>query len=763
MKSCIPTKSLASVLVILASFFAQGNLRAEDWILIGISGQESDDNTDAAGHFVYQDHTIYQINHYNAAVHRLVQVPWVPDSQAIGYCPTNSLVYHTAGASSYRNDFSPGHDQGGPDVLGVGYQDNQYMGTVNLTTQAFAGVFNCNPCPNPDGTLPCFGLSAPVPSWVLPAYRRNSTQTDPTNQVTGPNEYHAARGLAWSTNRNLFYLADELGIFKLTTSGDSIFLARPSFSFGGDSNANAIAFVTVTNTTKLWVGNRAAGYIMEIDPETGDNLGELALTHPNGGGNPELDFGGLLALAQHPLTGVIYGIRKTDDNTNAPPLEPYAGAFYRELVTINPLTGATTLVGRLGMHISSLAFVPSVPWKPASGAYRLIGISGQQVDNTLDGTGQFVFQDHTVFEINHENGASHKLVQVPWVPDSQAIGYCPTNGLVYHTGGASSYRNDFTPWHDQGGPDVPGVNFQDNQYMGTVNLATEAFAGVFNCNPCPNPDATLPCFGLPAPVPSWVLPAYRRNSSQTDPTNQVTGPNEYQGARGLAWSTNKHLFYLSDSAGIFKMTTAGDSTFLARPSFSVGGNIMAKAIAFVTVTNKTKLWVGNRNAGLIMEVEPETGAKLGELALTHPVGGGEPLGDFAGLLGLAQHPVTGIIYGLRQTSNPGVPGVTDAFFRELVTINPLTGETARVGALDVHFTSLVFVPMPSPLQIKSITRSGNDVQLTWSDGKQPYQVQQRSSLSSGSWSNVGGTTTQTSATITNGVTGNTGFFRVFGQ
>jgi len=189
-------------------------------------------------------------------------------------------------------------------------------------------------------------------------------------------------------------------------------------------------------------------------------------------------------------------------------------------------------------------------------------------------------------------------------------------------------------------------------------------------------------------------------------------------------------------------------------------------IAFVSMGEVTKLLVGSRmnqlyagnTNGWIMEVDPETGANMGQLALNFPPGGtdaGNGVDEFGGLLGLAQHPVTGVLYGIRKTHDP--------FARELVTINPLTGDTALVGNMGMHISSLAFVPAPAPLQIQSFARSGNDIQLTWTGGSPLYQVQTRSSLSTGSWANVGGTTRALSATITNGFGGSSGFVRVFGQ
>ena len=392
--------------------------------------------------------------------------------------------------------------------------------------------------------------------------------------------------------------------------------------------------------------------------------------------------------------------------------------------------------------------------------WKLVGLSGMLGDDVQNAQYQYVYPDRTLFEINLGNGAVTPLFQATFVTDGHCIGYCPTNGLIYHAAGDDSWNNNpFRVGNNQGVPQILGVGYMDSQYLETINLATHQFNAIYNANPCPNPDSSLPCYGLAAPRPSWVLPVVRRDSTQTDASFQVRGTNEYHEIRGFAWSTNKNLFYVADEVGIFKLTTTGDSTFLARPAFTnagAAGASAAKAIAFVSVGGATKLLVGHRDGGgtngYIMQVDPETGANLGELALTYPPGGGDPVGEFGGLLGLAQHPVTGVLYGIRKTS--------DNVTRELVTINLSTGATTLVGNMGMHLTSLAFV---SPVLIQSITRSGNDLRLSWSGGIPPYQLQTRSSLSAGAWSNAGGPTSQNSATLVNGVSGSAGFFRVTSQ
>ncbi|HEY6228292.1 MAG TPA: hypothetical protein VI282_14315, partial [Verrucomicrobiae bacterium] len=630
------------------------------WKLYGVTGQQTDTTpADSGTGFKYPDHTLFEINPSNAALTKLFTLTWINDSQSLGYNPDNHLLYHTGGSEAYSNNPQRlGHDQGGPDIPGVGYQDSQYMETVDPVTGAANAIFNADPCPNPDATLPCFGLVAPRPTWVLPVERRDSTQTDPSFRQTGPNEYHAARGLAWSGDKKLFYLSDELGIFTMTPTGDSTFVGRPAFPTDGAlDNDKGIAFV---RENALLVGSRATGELMRINPDTGDVLGSVALQVPEGGGEPVDSFNGIVGMAQNPDTGIVYGVRNTAD------------VFARELVTVNPVTGATKLVGSMGMHIASIAFGRTNSTSP----WQLFGISGQQTDTTPadSGTG-FKYPDHTLFRINLANGSLTQVLTLPWINDSQSLGFNPDNNLLYHTGGSEAYRNDPSrTGHDQGGADIAGVGFQDSQYMETVNLANLALTPIFNSDPCPNPDATLPCFGLPAPRPTWVLPTDRRTSTQTDPSFNTRGPNEYHAARGLAWSPTKKLFYVADELGIFTLTPSGDSTFLARPAFPGDGQVdESKSIAFVTLTN---LYVGHRNAGLMMRVNPDTAEVLGEVTLAVPAGGGDPTDTFGGLLGLAQNPDTGVLYGVRNTA--------DFFARELVTIDPTTGATTLIGNLGMH-------------------------------------------------------------------------------
>jgi hypothetical protein len=134
-------------------------------------------------------------------------------------------------------------------------------------------------------------------------------------------------------------------------------------------------------------------------------------------------------------------------------------------------------------------------------------------------------------------------------------------------------------------------------------------------------------------------------------------------------------------------------------------------------------------------------------------------------MGLAQHPDTGVIYAMRAPLSRA--GDATGRVRELITINMTTGDTTLVGVTPAEINSIVFytpsATSPAPAQIKSVARSGNDITLAWTGGVPPYNIDSRASLSAGLWSTVVSNILTLSATVTNGVSGSTGFFRVSGH
>jgi hypothetical protein len=66
-----------------------------------------------------------------------------------------------------------------------------------------------------------------------------------------------------------------------------------------------------------------------------------------------------------------------------------------------------------------------------------------------------------------------------------------------------------------------------------------------------------------------------------------------------------------------------------------------------------------------------------------------------------------------------------------------------------------------PPRITNITRSGSNVVLSWAYGAPPYQVQTKANLTDPTWTNVGSSTTNMTATVP--LSPGTAFFRVYGQ
>jgi hypothetical protein len=307
---------------------------------------------------------------------------------------------------------------------------------------------------------------------------------------------------------------------------------------------------------------------------------------------------------------------------------------------------------------------------PARAQIRLIAITGNQEFNPAN--------DETLYEINTTTAAATRLFQTSHVPDSDAIGYNPVDGLLYHTSGSSSYR------------DTPGENgYRDNQYMEKINLDTQQMTGVFNANPPVEPDTSIALeFGLPAPFPNWVLPDHPRTDEESDTeTGDLVGPGEYDSIREMAWSSTENLFYVSSGRGLYKMTPDGQSTFVGKPSLE-GGDI--KGLEFVDIGGQSTLVVGSKETGILYHLDPTTGDQVGD-----PVQVSLDGTPTMRILGLATHPVTGVLYGMLEP--PGGDPILD---RQLVTIDPTTGNAQLIGTLlntgdpnsaDAAFAGLAFV------------------------------------------------------------------------
>jgi hypothetical protein len=193
-----------------------------------------------------------------------------------------------------------------------------------------AAVFNAN--------AEQFGLAAPRPTWVLPSERRADGETGDEFRIQGPNEYHSLRDFTWSQSECLFYGADEDGVFTLTGSGESTFVAHP----GGQPKG--ITFATVAGERRLYLSDRNSSELWTIDPTTGQRIGSPVMVK-----DPDLPGAfvfGLLSLDEIPGEPLLYAIQNTPGNP--------AG---RHLLIVDPLTGDSISVMPFGVHMADLAVV----------------------------------------------------------------------------------------------------------------------------------------------------------------------------------------------------------------------------------------------------------------------------------------------------------------------------------------------------------------------------------------------------------------------
>ena len=271
--------------------------------------------------------------------------------------------------------------------------------------------------------------------------------------------------------------------------------------------------------------------------------------------------------------------------------------------------------------------------------------------------------------------ATTKLKTLTFVPDSDAIGYNPDDGMLYRTSGASSYRDDPTR-----------IGYNDNHYMSKVDLATFTETGVFNANY--EGDGTTGPYGVPAPRPSFLLPAERRTPDQRDPAiGDMAGPGEYHALRDLTYSTTDDAFYGADDDGLFKVTPAGTSEKLVGDVFGGGG---PKGITFATVNGERRLLVSQRDSSTLYSVNPADGGIIDSVSLVYADDGTSVLG----VLSLVAAP-DGSLYGI--ANRRGTP-----FSRELIRIDPATGEATALGALGMHMADLAIVPLAGPPVVSEV-------------------------------------------------------------
>ena len=273
----------------------------------------------------------------------------------------------------------------------------------------------------------------------------------------------------------------------------------------------------------------------------------------------------------------------------------------------------------------------------------------------------------------------HQSITLPHVPDTDAIGFNPEDGMLYRVSGSSSYRND--PLR---------IGYHDNQFMEKINVQSPDLTqtGIFNANYEGENDRGTPTgpYGLPAPFPTWLDPDHRRTDEETDPIlYNVQGPDEYHAMRDLTWDATRHLFIGTEERGLYTMTADGTSKFLNDPGIRTGG---PKGITFFTVDGVRKLLVTERDGSTLWFVDPETGIPTDDTPVSLVDPSGNPI---PGVLSLVESPDGKTLLGIGRTAPEDPNDDPDPYARQLLIIDPVTGQTSSLGFFGVHMADLAFV------------------------------------------------------------------------
>jgi hypothetical protein len=268
-----------------------------------------------------------------------------------------------------------------------------------------------------------------------------------------------------------------------------------------------------------------------------------------------------------------------------------------------------------------------------------------------------------------------KIIQLPAVPDTDSIGYNPETRLLHRLSGADSYRND-----------PNRIGYHDNQFMETIDMndPVNSQVGVFNANYEGESDRGTPTgnYGLPGPFPTFVFPDHRRLDTETDPSFGEAGPNEYHSLRDLTWSNSEHLFYGADEQGIYRLTADGQSTFVAYPA----GVTEPKGITFYTYQGARRLLLSERDGPNLWTIDPATGQPVGDAVVML----NELQFPLPGVLSLVEDPTSNMLLGIaKPVGDSGNP-----FARELIRIDPATGQTTSLGSFGLHMADLAFIVSP---------------------------------------------------------------------
>ncbi len=316
----------------------------------------------------------------------------------------------------------------------------------------------------------------------------------------------------------------------------------------------------------------------------------------------------------------------------------------------------------------------------SGGLVMLLATTGWALEDTktqirmLGVSTGYIGAQPALYEVDVTDGATTFVMQVADVDNTDAIGWHGIDGELYHTTGGESWSNS----------EIAGEQaYRDHHTMMIVDVENEQLplTSIYNANPPPAdppPNDVLATSGLPGPIPTWAYPfgltGQRRTVDQNTDEYQTgamgRGPNEFHAVRNFAWNRKEKLFYFSDQLGLYTMTPDGTPTKIA------SGDSYKGLEFYHPAPGETRLLAGLKDEPILKELNPGDGAQIGgDINLIYVDENGTETGAPAGIVGLAQHPVTGVLYGIDQAG--GTQG------RSLLEIDVDTGIATIVGNVDV--------------------------------------------------------------------------------
>ncbi len=424
-----------------------------------------------------------------------------------------------------------------------------------------------------------------------------------------------------------------------------------------------------------------------IDPGSGATLDSTTLTLPG-----EI-IEGSNGLATHPTTGVLWALLRLANQSG------------RELVTLNPATGVATPIGNTGDLFASLAF---------DDGGTLYGVTGRGASTP-----------ESLFVLSQSDATPSFVLSLTDDVGGEALAFNPADGLLYHASASfeSIDPGDLTVTRIATCNDISEVAALT--YLGAdVLLFAERNRAFYGFNTSGGlarvgsldhtskglafADLTVADLALtktdgpdPATVGEPLTYTLRLTNSGPDDFPDAVVLDDLPGTVSLTSAIpsqgvceTRTCGGLSCSLGDLVAGASAEITLDVTPL--VAGSITNTAIAPAfndpdTTNNEASqvttvlaaatpptLFSIERSSGRLRVVDPSNGTTLTSRDI---ILAGETI--FGGT-GLAAHPTTGELWALlRLSSQTG---------RELVTVDPATGEATSIGNTGDRFAGLAFAP-----------------------------------------------------------------------